>query len=158
MRIDRAGIAPPATCAQAADPGMARVLVKEGCVTVLRATYVDSTGTFVTTLGIAVMRSTAAGAAAEQLATGITAGLRAVSVPGTTASRFGDAQRQVFDLFPPGETPYIYLAAGGFTDGRIRTSGVAEPALSDLDSNILDDLMTIMTQHENACQEKDIRC
>jgi hypothetical protein len=43
--IDRIGIAPTAACAQTADPAVAQALVSAGCVTMVRATYVDDTGT-----------------------------------------------------------------------------------------------------------------
>jgi hypothetical protein len=99
VRIDRIGIAPAAACAQTADAAVAHALVSAGCVTMLRATYVDDTGTFVMTLGIAVMPSTAAaGTAAGQVGSGTTAGIRAVGLPGTTASLFSDAQRQAFNF------------------------------------------------------------
>jgi hypothetical protein len=159
VRIDRIGIAPTAACAPAADPAVAQALVSAGCVTMVRATYVDDTGTFVLTLGIAVMPSAAAArTAAAQVGSGTAAGIRAVSFPGTTASLFGDAQRQAFNFYYPAQAPYLYLAVGGFTDGRVRTAGAAEPGLNDLLDNIPYDLVTIMTQHGNACREQDIRC
>ncbi|WP_433514991.1 hypothetical protein ACQP2T_04880 [Nonomuraea sp. CA-143628] len=48
-----AGVAPESPCRVAFQPGVARLL--RGCVTALRATYADSTQTFVATVGIAVL-------------------------------------------------------------------------------------------------------
>lgn len=48
-----AGVAPEAPCRVAFQPGVLRLL--RGCVTALRATYADSTQTFVATVGIAVL-------------------------------------------------------------------------------------------------------
>ncbi|MFD1542844.1 hypothetical protein [Nonomuraea guangzhouensis] len=53
-----AGVAPEAPCRVAFQPGVLRLL--RGCVTALRATYADSTQTFVATVGIAVLTTPAA--------------------------------------------------------------------------------------------------
>ncbi|MBT2235609.1 hypothetical protein [Nonomuraea sp. NEAU-A123] len=58
-----AGVAPEAPCRVAFQPGVLRLL--RGCVTALRATYADSTQTFVATVGIAVLVTPAAHVAAE---------------------------------------------------------------------------------------------
>jgi hypothetical protein len=58
-----AGVAPEAPCRVAFQPGVLRLL--RGCVTALRATYADSTQTFVATVGIAVLATPAARVAAE---------------------------------------------------------------------------------------------
>src|SRR5260221_480079 len=54
------GIASPASCAAALDPPAASLLRRYGCATVLRATYVDASGTLATTAGIVVMTSASA--------------------------------------------------------------------------------------------------
>ncbi|MEU4235214.1 hypothetical protein AB0F17_64030 [Nonomuraea sp. NPDC026600] len=58
-----AGVAPEAPCRVAFQPGVLRLL--RGCVTALRATYTDSTQTFVATVGIAVLTTPAAHLPAE---------------------------------------------------------------------------------------------
>ncbi len=155
--IHRIGIARPATCGQAIDPVMARVLGRAGCVTVLRATYADGPGAVVATLGIAVMPNSAAAAHAYgQIDLDITAGVRAVGFPGTMASLFGDAERQAFYTQVRG--PYIFFDTDGYADGRVRTTSDFEPALGDLSGGVLGDLATIMTASVTPCREKDIQC
>ena len=53
----RVGIAPEASCATVTDTAAAGLLARHGCAAVLRATYVDATGAFVTTVGVAVLPS-----------------------------------------------------------------------------------------------------
>lgn len=159
VHLTRSGIARAAGCAQVIDPSVARVLTQNGCLTVLRASYVDPTGTMVATVGIAVFPSSAAAARAAQASSfGDSAGLEAFSVPGTAASGFGNGQRQTFGGTYPQHEPYIFLASAGFTDGRTRTPGLAEPALQDLVDAAPGALVATMTKTGSACREKDIRC
>jgi hypothetical protein len=153
-----AGIAPRATCAQAADPVMARALVRAGCATVLRATYADNSGALVATAGIAVMPGSAAAyrAFAAANAYSSSAGVRAVRFAGTAANLFGDAQRQVFTVQNAG--PYIFFVSAGYADGRPASHGLGELQFNDFSSGMIDDLIAIMTNYRNPCKEKDIRC
>jgi hypothetical protein len=117
----RIGIARQASCRAATDPAAARVLDRRGCVAVLRATYVDSTGALVVTVGVAVLPSpTAAGAVASELPhTGQPGeGVRAMAFPGTLASSFGDRQRQL--SWAVNDGPYLIMSAAGYADGRPR--------------------------------------
>jgi hypothetical protein len=157
--LTRLGIARPSACAQSADPAVAQVLVRAGCVTVLRATYVDSSGTLLVTAGVAVMGSTAAATRASQAVGSGGTGVDAYPVPGTMASRFGNAQRQLFAATRAGSGPYLILDTGGFADGRPRTVP-AGPALSNLVSSLPTSsvLAAILTRTHNACQQRDIRC
>lgn len=157
--LTRAGIARPEACPRGADPAVARVLVRAGCVTVLRATYVDTSGTLAVTVGVAVMRSTAAAARASQAIGSGDTGVDAYPVPGTAASRFGNAQRQLFSASLAGRGPYLILDTIGYTDGRPRTRA-AGPALSNLVSSLPADsaLPAILTRTQDACQLRDIRC
>ena len=156
FRATLVGIAPRATCAQAADPAMARALVRAGCVTVLRATYADGSGALVATAGIAVMPSSAAAERVFAATDANSAGVRAVSFAGTVANLFGDAQRQVFKM--QNEGPYIFFVSEGYADGRPSFSGLGELQFNDLGSGMTDDLIAIMTNYRNPCGEKDIRC
>jgi hypothetical protein len=155
--VHRVGIAPRAGCAQATDPVIGRALVAARCVTVLRATYIDGSGTLVTTVGIAVMPSTRASVNAYQnIDADTNAGLRAVGFSGTASSLFANAQRQEFTLQAQG--PYIFFQTDGYGDGRHRTTGPHEAAFGDIGDAILGDLAIIMSGYGNPCREKDIRC
>ncbi len=114
----RAGIAPQSRCATAVDPALARVLGKRGCEAVLRATYADSTGSFVVTVGVAVMRGSGPAARSLPPGHGLAPGVRPVPFPGTLAARFGNHQRQMSGAL--GYGPYLILYAAGYTDGRRR--------------------------------------
>ncbi len=140
------GMAPPASCAAALDPAVASLLRRYGCVTVLRATYLDASGTL------------AAGQAVSASGGGPTStGVRTFSLPGTVADRFGNPQRRVFSqVLSIG--PYVFLYAAGYTDGRVSASALTAPPLVDLGSGVISSLQTGLTSHGSACQMKDIRC
>jgi hypothetical protein len=157
QHIHRVGIAPRAGCAQATDPVIGRALVAAHCATILRATYVDGSGTLVATVGIAVMPSTGAAMNVYQkIDTDTNSGVRAVGFAGTGSSLFGNAQREQFALQAQG--PYIFFESAGYGDGRPATTGPHEAALADLGDGILGHLATVMTGYGNPCRERDIRC
>ncbi len=159
MTARRVGMAPPASCAAALDPAVASLLRRYGCVTVLRATYLDASGTLAATAGIVVMTSaSAAGQAVSASGGGPTStGVRTFSLPGTVADRFGNPQRRVFSqVLSIG--PYVFLYAAGYTDGRVSASALTAPPLVDLGSGVISSLQTGLTSHGSACQMKDIRC
>ncbi len=117
----RLGIARQAACSAAADSAAAHVLGRLGCTAVLRATYVDSTGSMLVTVGVAQLRSNSAAASAARDLSGSRqaaggAGVRPVAYPGTLASAFHDQQRQLTRAASDG--PYLIMSAAGFTDGR----------------------------------------
>jgi hypothetical protein len=125
----RLGIARQAACQQAADPAAAAVLGRYGCEAMLRATYVDGTGSFVVTVGVAPFPGAAQASAAEQLLSassssaqaGVLApGVRAMSVAGTLASGFTASRRQLDGSLSVG--PYVVLYTIGYTDGRPRVA------------------------------------
>lgn len=153
------GIAAPASCADAIDAVVAKVLIKDGCVTVLRATYLDYSGTLAVTLGLVVMKSPAA----ANRATGYSddqsgsAGLRTFALPGTLAAQFGDAQRRYFSALSSTGN-YVYLAVAGYTDGRLSGSASNAPSLSDFGDGVIVSLQGMFTYNGNACALKDIRC
>jgi hypothetical protein len=158
LTLTRIGIAPPANCRRAADPAVGRLLATAGCVTVLRATYIDETGAVAATIGIAVMRSNAAAARANSDLSSETAGVDVYTVPGTAAGHFGNADRQLSAELYPGESPYIILDTAGFTDGIPRVAGPADPALSDLLNAVPNDLLATLSPPGSPCHERDIRC
>ena len=144
LTAHRAGIGPQSACAAATDPASARVLRQYGCTALLRATYTDATGAFVTTVGVAVLSSSDASDVARDALIGQAAastspapspssrpagggagvkpgqgpGVRALPVGGTLAAAFRDPQRQVSSVVAAG--PYLVMYTTGYTDGRPR--------------------------------------
>jgi len=115
----RLGIARQEACPQAADPAVAPVLARDGCEAILRATYTDGTGTYLVTVGVAAFPGSAQASAAEQSLTSpqlSQAGVRAFAPPGTLASEFTDARRQLSGSVSEG--PYVVLYTIGYTDNR----------------------------------------
>ncbi|MBO2455139.1 hypothetical protein J4573_49195 [Actinomadura barringtoniae] len=165
LRSQRAGIAAPAPCAEALDPKLAAVALKHGCSQVLRATYVDSSGTMATTLGIAVMPDSRAVDRAEgafDSALGTNAakerfGVRVVAFPGTPARNFADANRQDFFEGSNG-TPYLFFRSSGWLVARghvdrdrvTETFGFADTALGKV--------IHTFSLIEAPCKRKDVRC
>jgi hypothetical protein len=115
----RVGVAKQASCASAADAAVASVLDRDGCSVMLRATYVDGTGSYVVTVGAAVLPSTDKAATAVHALTGI-AGLgpavHAVPVKGTPAAGFTDKRRQLSGVLATGT--YVVLYTVGYADSR----------------------------------------
>jgi hypothetical protein len=115
----RVGVAKQASCAAATDPAAAAALDREGCAAVLRATYVDTTDSYVVTVGAAVLPGTAKAAIAAQAIEG-TGGARsavhAVPVKGTPAAAFTDKRRQLSGVVSAGT--YVVLYTVGYTDTR----------------------------------------
>ena len=70
MTAHRVGIARQSTCAAALDRGLARALGRDGCEGVLRATYTDSTGSFVATVAVVIMHGQAPSVGSLRPATG----------------------------------------------------------------------------------------
>jgi hypothetical protein len=120
------GIAPQASCQSATDPAAWRVLTKNGCTAVLRATYQDSTGAFAVTIGIAAVAGDAtAQADARALPRRSVAGVRAVGFGHTLAASFSDAARQV--TYATSVGPYLIMSAVGYADGRHRVLESGNP-------------------------------
>jgi hypothetical protein len=117
----RVGIAAEAPCSSVVDAPVASVLRQHGCRTMLRATYVDQTSTFVVTVGVAVLADEETRVAtAADLPVDDRVGVRPVAFPGTATASFGAAQRQRTAWIGAG--PYIVFSAAGYTDGRTRAS------------------------------------
>ncbi|MFI0942028.1 hypothetical protein [Streptomyces sp. NPDC021020] len=121
----RIGVAEPGDCTGAFDPLLDRVLAPTGCVKLLRATYVDSTSTTVTTVGVLVTAGEAAGMSAlaqrwtaEHLGSRTDLIPRPVAFAGTAAARFGNAQRGSWDVRVSTAAPFVVYAVSGFADGR----------------------------------------
>jgi hypothetical protein len=158
MTARRVGIAPQASCAVAVDPTLARVLSRNGCVTVLRATYLGGSGSLAVTTGVAVMKSTAAASkAVASSGSAQGAGVRTFGLPGTVADLYGNRQRRAFNEIES-IGPYIFLYAAGYSDGRISGSATDDPDLVDLGSGVVIGLQNALTFQGRACSMKDIKC
>jgi hypothetical protein len=159
MTATLVGIAPPASCATALDPALATVLRRYGCVTVIRATYLDYSGTQAATVGLVVMSSVGAAYAVTSNSELLpdNAGVRTFSLRGTLADQFGDAQRRYFSPISNIGT-YVFLAAAGYTDARVSGSPNSTPSLIDLGTGVISSLQTVITAHGSVCAMKDIRC
>ena len=115
LRAQRVGIAPQASCRKATARPVSRLLVKRGCVAVLRATYQDTTETFAVTVGVAVL-PVASAASALQKSRAPQPWLRAVSFRHTTTAHFAGPGHKVAWAGAAG--PYLVLATVGYADGR----------------------------------------
>lgn len=125
----RVGVAPEASCGSVVDSSVASALREHGCLTMLRATYVDQTATFAITIGVAVLRDEETRVeASAKLPVDDRVGVRPVAVSGTLTDTFGAAQRQRTGWVGAG--PYIVFSTVGYTDGRIRDSVSAEEPLN----------------------------
>jgi hypothetical protein len=136
LTAERVGIGPQSGCTAAADPVAARVLALYGCQALLRATYADATGSYIVTLGVAVLPSAGQASAAQARLSAtqtasvrgsahLSAGVRALPFAGTVAARFGNQQRQVSTSISSG--PYVVLYTVGYSDGRPRVPVATDP-------------------------------
>jgi SAM-dependent methyltransferase len=120
----RIGIAGQSSCRAVTDAAAARVLDRNGCSAMLRATYTDGTDSYVVTVGVAVLPSTAqAEAAYTQLSNaapvgGILPGVDALAFKGTPAAWFTNQRRQLSEVARAG--PYVALYTIGYADSRPR--------------------------------------
>ena len=123
LTAGRIGIARQATCRAATDPAAAAVLVRNGCSAMLRATYTDGTKSYVVTVGVAVLPSTAqAATAVNELGRaadtgGVASGVHAVAFKGTPAAWFTNSRRQLSGSIWAGGT-YVALYTVGYADTR----------------------------------------
>lgn len=127
----RLSIATSTTCAPAVSKVAARILGHHGCKAVLRATYLDASGTLVATVGVAVLPdSDAAQAVVTELGHRPSAEpLTSLPVARTLAAGFGDPQRQLSRVTAAG--PYVILSTAGFADGRRRVDISSDGYLDD---------------------------
>ncbi len=119
LSAHRVGLAKQASCAAATDPAAAAVLDRDGCAAVLRATYVDSTDSYVVTVGAAVLPGAAGAARAARAIRGVGAGhaaVRTVPVENTAAAAFSDTRRQLSGVVSDGT--YVVLYTVGYADTR----------------------------------------
>jgi hypothetical protein len=138
LTASRLGIAPQSSCGTAVSAAAAAVLAAAHCAAMVRATYVDASGSMVVTLGLAALPSTTAAETAVQrlAAASRDQGLavHAFAVARSPAASFRQPQRQFSTVVQLG--PYVVLATAGFTDGRrhvqLNTDDYYEEEMSSL--------------------------
>lgn len=124
LSASRIGIARQASCKSATDAAVAAVLTRNGCQAVLRATYVDSTDSYVVTVGVAAFPGTAQAVAASlELgrstltgAGGAPVGVKTVEFKNTPAGSFSDARRQI--SVQQRAATYVIFYAIGYAGAR----------------------------------------
>ena len=129
LTATRIGIARQASCRAAIGPAAAAaVLARHGCEAVLRASYVDGTGSYVVTVGVAALPGVAqAKAANRELASDAArAGASVLTVPftGTPAADFTNNRREISGRAVAGN--YLILYTIGYADDRPRVKVTAD--------------------------------
>ena len=154
-RATLVGIAPQESCALAFDAATVRVLDKDGCVTVLRATYTDASDTQLATIGIAVMTNAAAADKADSDLGPGSSGVLPVSFPGTIAAGFTRQGREVFGLQATGR--YVVFYTAGYSDGRkaVTSSGTVS---MDLAAGVAAGLADGLAAPSSPCASREVRC
>jgi len=147
----RLAIARQATCASVAGArSELPLLSRDGCQALLRATYTDGSGSFVVTVGVAVLRDQSGAIAAARSLTdqpdsghGAVARLvlvRPLPVAATPAAGFGVRQRQLSWVVSAGS--YLVVATIGYADGRphvqVSTDGYVRLEMTSLAQGIAD--------------------
>jgi hypothetical protein len=135
----RLGVGAPEGCARGVNAAAARILAAYGCTIVLRATYADSTGSMLVTVGVAVLPSSAAATSAgNRLADGepqaADGSVAPEPVPQTEAAGFSGSQRQLSWATHAGS--YVIMATAGYADGRPQEHVVADSYLFAEMSNL----------------------
>ena len=154
----RLGIAPQASCKQAVDAAAAPTLAADGCQALMRATYVDGTGTYLVTVGLAVFPDSTQAAAAQQALSSpalshtgnvnaLAAGVQAASFPGTQAAGFTNSRRQVSGSLSAG--PYVLLYTIGYADGRptvpVGVDGYTDGEMTSMGTGLANSIVSTLT-------------
>ena len=144
LAAHRIGIAAQSGCQAATDADAARVLVRDGCSAVLRATYADGTDSYVVTVGVAVLPSAAQAQSADTalsaaaLVGGIQPGVDALAFKNSVAASFTNPRRQLSGSLQAGT--YVALWTVGFADSRPREpvsgDGYADGEMTSVGSGV----------------------
>jgi len=99
---------------------------RNGCAAMLRATYVDGTGSYVVTVGVGVMPGSAQAAAADRELPPVSRdpGVHAVRFAGTPAAWFTNSRRQLSASVAAGT--YVFFYTIGYADDRPRVPVAAD--------------------------------
>jgi hypothetical protein len=114
--VTRLGISPDTGCATAAGQAIGLLAARDGCLAGLRASYADSLGGVVYTVGVFAFTDAKAAASFWRALPSPSAGSQALTLPGTAAGRFTDQARQAGAARQVGS--YVVLVADGYADGR----------------------------------------
>jgi hypothetical protein len=149
LQAVRLGISPQESCSAAVTTAAASVLGHSGCSAAFQATYVDSSGSIVATLVVAVLpaSSTASAVALDLKAAiyGAAGPAQTFPVAGTPAAGFGDAQRQLSHVAAAG--PYVILSTAGFTDGRpglVSTDDYVDAEMASLSEGLVSSAQRVL--------------
>jgi hypothetical protein len=115
----RLGISPATKCSAASSGTAMRVLSHHGCSAAMRATYVDSSGSMVATVTVAVLPSAPDADAVVKALPDSGADwmvTRTLRVAGTPAAGFDNDDRQLSNSEAVGS--YVIMVTAGFSDGR----------------------------------------
>ncbi|WP_283135611.1 serine/threonine-protein kinase [Rhizohabitans arisaemae] len=155
QKARRIGISAQTDCAESVDQSVAGPLTQQGCMAVLRSTYVDGSGVVATTLGVAVMpdENAAKKARDEINQAAVPGGVKAVGFEQTATALFGDAQRQSLTLEVHGR--YLVFAAAGYTDGRPKIDS-DRPGLFGFVKDVVAQVQKGLTEVVPACSVKEV--
>jgi hypothetical protein len=149
LQAERLGISPQESCSAVVTTAAASVLEHSGCSTAFQATYVDSSGSIVATLVVAVLPASSAASTAARALKAATYGAagpaQTFPVAGTPAAGFGDAQRQLSHVAAAG--PYVILSTAGFTDGRpglVATDDYVDAEMASLSEGLVSSAQRVL--------------
>jgi hypothetical protein len=145
--VTRLGISPDTGCATAAGQAAGRLAARDGCLAGLRASYADSLGGVVYTVGVFAFTDARAAASFWRALPSPSAGLQALTLPGTAAGRFSDQARQAGAARQAGS--YVVLVADGYADGRPATG--QPPPLMVTGAADLAQAAAVVLDHLQAC-------
>jgi hypothetical protein len=152
LEARRLGIGRQGGCGLDVSAGAAQILASHRCSAMLRATYLDSSGSMLVTVGLAVLPdSSAATAVAGSFSApqaGMAFALATLAVRGTAAAGFRNRQRQL--VFATSEGPYVVMATAGFTDGRphepLNTDSYYDREMTNLVTGLSDEIANRLGQ------------
>ncbi len=149
LQAQRLAISPQQSCSAAVTTAAAGVLEHGGCSTAFQATYVDSSGSMVATLMVAVLPASSAAAsvahALKAAAYGAAGPAQTFPVAGTAAAGFGDADRQLSRVDAAG--PYLILSTAGFTEARagpVSADGYVEAEMASLTEGLVSSAQRVL--------------
>ncbi|MBK5992200.1 hypothetical protein JHN53_11210, partial [Streptomyces sp. MBT58] len=149
----RLAVAADSDCSKGLDPLLRTTLRSVGCERMVRATYTDATRSAVTTVGMVVTETDAAGMQAlstrfaeQKLAARKDLMPRTYAPEGTLAAGFGDRQRASWTVRPLTEIPVVVFAVSGFADAR--TVDEPQPADAALETPATTDIAQAGLGHE----------
>ncbi|MFI7414520.1 hypothetical protein ACIBU0_38345 [Streptomyces sp. NPDC049627] len=149
----RVAVARDTGCADAFDPLLRKALAPVGCERLLRATYIDATQSYVTTVGLlftkadaAAMRSLDSRFDKEGLDRRTDLMPRPYAAKGTLAAGFGDEQRASWTVSVLTDAPVVVYAVSGWADDR--TVDEPEPAEEAMQPGTTTDLAQAGLGHE----------